>query len=348
MQSYPLVGAHERRNFAACSRKPSRRCRDLDLHRFELDCGGKTIGWLSLAAALAGKMERPVSIRAGRMQVDVGPRYYGRRSMPCVVPVPFGPPARFGPPGFYRPGLMVVPCPGGPPPRQFVSLPAGFAPVPQRLVSFASVPDPVGQVEAPPPPIAKTAHDSTSFAAPARIAGGDSPKSLESGRPSAAKLANTESEITGAIAAPSDPGSLSSRQNLIAAVGLGVAALLFFSTAFVLSRRRSRAVQVVAANNTDPPVSHGQAPTTKPPLPDEWLPSTLAEALAVLVASPETEGDPLKELVKRLRRRWHPDHAKDQEDRRARECKLKQINVAWDIVCGKRGMHRPSFGSHKA
>jgi hypothetical protein len=72
------------------------------------------------------------------------------------------------------------------------------------------------------------------------------------------------------------------------------------------------------------------------PARDEWLPSTLGEALTVLVANPETDRELLKELVKELRRRWHPDHALNEDDRRMREGKLKQINVAWDIVCGKR------------
>ena len=118
------------------------------------------------------------------------------------------------------------------------------------------------------------------------------------------------------------------------------AALLLFSTAFLLSRRRSREVQLAA------PPSHG--PVDARPAQDDWLPSTLGEALAVLVANPETDRELFKELVKTLRRRWHPDHARSEDDRRARERKLKQINVAWDIVCGKRRAPRPSFSSQQA
>jgi DnaJ-class molecular chaperone len=50
--------------------------------------------------------------------------------------------------------------------------------------------------------------------------------------------------------------------------------------------------------------------------------------------------DTLKKAVKRLRRTWHPDLAKDSEDRRYRERKLKQINVAWDVICGKSAERR--------
>ena len=340
MQSYPIVGAHDRRNFTACSPVRPRNCRKLDLHRFEIDCGGAKAGWLSVLAALAPWTDRPIQVRAGRMQVDMGPRYYGRASMPCVVPMPYGPRARFRPVGFYGPGLMVVPCPGGPAPRQFVSLPAGFAPVPTRLVGFTSIPDPVAQDASAPAPVAKQEPAVTSPAASAQASKQQKPGAKQivgtgNAKQSESKLASAESEITGTFSAPSGQASLSEHQNLIGAVGLGLAALLFFSTALLLSRKRSREVQLAV-----PP---GREPDEVRPAKDEWLPSTLGEALSVLVASPETDSELLKDLVKSLRRRCHPDHALNEDDRRVRERKLKQINVAWDIVCGKRRLRRASF-----
>ena len=44
----------------------------------------------------------------------------------------------------------------------------------------------------------------------------------------------------------------------------------------------------------------------------------------------------IKSTVTRLRRALHPDYALDEEDRALRERRLKQINVAWEIVSGKR------------
>jgi hypothetical protein len=79
----------------------------------------------------------------------------------------------------------------------------------------------------------------------------------------------------------------------------------------------------------------------------DWLPSTLSEAFEVLGAGPETGADILKAIVKRLRRTWHPDHAAHEEDRQTRERRLKQINVAWDIVCGKRRARRRSSTSQE-
>jgi DnaJ-class molecular chaperone len=44
----------------------------------------------------------------------------------------------------------------------------------------------------------------------------------------------------------------------------------------------------------------------------------------------------IKRIVDGLRLSWHPDHAKDAEDRRIRELRMKQINAAWEIIHGKR------------
>lgn len=350
-KSYPIVGTHERRDFSGCAPARSRNCRSFELHRFEIDCGGAKADWLSVAAALGSLTESRNRVRNGRMQIDAGPRYYGP-PMPCRVRMPYGPPGfygprgRYGPPGFYGPGFIVVPCPGQPSSsRQYINLPAGFAPVPDKLVRFISAPDPVAQAKPTPEPGAaapavpsQAAKDRKPDAKTAQTSGKTQHSKPEPS--SAAKRAVAETEITGAIQAPGRTAPASGHLNLIGAIGLGFAALLLFSTAFLLSRRRSREVQLAA------PPSHG--PVDARPAQDDWLPSTLGEALAVLVANPETDRELLKELVKTLRRRWHPDHARSEDDRRLREGKLKQINVAWDIVCGKRRTPRRSFSSQQA
>ena len=73
-----------------------------------------------------------------------------------------------------------------------------------------------------------------------------------------------------------------------------------------------------------------------------WLPSTRKEALQVLGASPEDGEEMLKKIVKTLRQTWHPDRTNREEERLIRERKLKQINVAWDIIRGKRASARGS------
>ena len=42
-----------------------------------------------------------------------------------------------------------------------------------------------------------------------------------------------------------------------------------------------------------------------------------------------------EEAVNALRECWHPDLATDEEDRRLREIRIKQINAAWDLISGK-------------
>ena len=69
---------------------------------------------------------------------------------------------------------------------------------------------------------------------------------------------------------------------------------------------------------------------------EDWLPSTKKEALDVLGVDPRARREAIKSTVTRLRRALHPDHAIDEEDRLLRERRLKQINVAWEIIAGKR------------
>ncbi len=59
-------------------------------------------------------------------------------------------------------------------------------------------------------------------------------------------------------------------------------------------------------------------------------------AYEVLGASPDVSERVLKKLVEALRACWHPDLARDETDRARREQRIKDINVAWDIISGKR------------
>lgn len=66
-------------------------------------------------------------------------------------------------------------------------------------------------------------------------------------------------------------------------------------------------------------------------------PQTREEALLMLGLPPGTDmtEGAIKTLVKRLRRRWHPDHAASIDDRASREQMMKQINAAWDIIAAR-------------
>ena len=66
------------------------------------------------------------------------------------------------------------------------------------------------------------------------------------------------------------------------------------------------------------------------------VPTTRDEALAVLGVNAEASDKVIKKIVDAMRQNWHPDLARDDTDRRAREERMKQINIAWDILRPKR------------
>jgi hypothetical protein len=66
------------------------------------------------------------------------------------------------------------------------------------------------------------------------------------------------------------------------------------------------------------------------------LPQTTSEAYDVLGVNAEVSEGVLKKIVDALRMSWHPDHARDDTDRELREIRIRQINIAWDLINGKR------------
>lgn len=63
--------------------------------------------------------------------------------------------------------------------------------------------------------------------------------------------------------------------------------------------------------------------------------TTRLEAYAFLGVNASSSETVLKKAVNALRQCWHPDLATDEEDRRLREIRTKQINVAWDLISRK-------------
>jgi hypothetical protein len=66
------------------------------------------------------------------------------------------------------------------------------------------------------------------------------------------------------------------------------------------------------------------------------VPRTTSEAYDVLGVNPDVSEGVLKKIVDALRMSWHPDHARDDEDRMVREDRMRQINIAWDLINGAR------------
>jgi hypothetical protein len=109
-------------------------------------------------------------------------------------------------------------------------------------------------------------------------------------------------------------------------------------------KRESGAVgRALALANAQSVAPHNQSTaTTSVPAasvpPGDAIPSSRAEALRVLGigVTPDATETAIKKIVDGLRLSWHPDYAKDAEDLRVRELRLKQINAAWEIIAGKR------------
>jgi len=77
------------------------------------------------------------------------------------------------------------------------------------------------------------------------------------------------------------------------------------------------------------------ASTSFSSIPADVIITTRPEAYAFLGVNASASEVVLKKAVNALRRCWHPDLATDEDDRRIREERIKQINAAWDVITGK-------------
>ncbi len=68
------------------------------------------------------------------------------------------------------------------------------------------------------------------------------------------------------------------------------------------------------------------------------IPKTRSEAFDLLGLNPDAPEGTLKKVADGLRMSWHPDHARDDADRAEREARIKAINIAIDLINGKRAV----------
>ena len=62
------------------------------------------------------------------------------------------------------------------------------------------------------------------------------------------------------------------------------------------------------------------------------MPANASEAFALLGVNPDADEKIVKKVVDGLRQSWHPDLARDEDDRLRREQRMKGINVAWELI----------------
>jgi hypothetical protein len=373
IQRYQIYGIPEGRAFSACSPRNPGICRNWMLHRFDLDCGGVRVSWLSVVAALTTNwMPNRFWVSEGRLHIRMGPLWSGVSDGPCFMRRPLGYGWRDRGPVLDGPCARASTDGLG----QVINLPPGFAPIfsfahfePQvqprqaDLQSESKASEPVGRST---PAIAKTP---TSVLA-------ERP-SMEVPRSQSGEMAGSAGEISGARPLKVDPGQdLQGKNREVAIDGpspvdqapvgslraykfsadelwFGLTVIVLISAMWLLWRRVEHTeAALVAPREATASASRPRRSARDPLRPQpsvlsrssiledsifkdsDRLPSTQNEALQVLGATAGTSKDVLKVIVRVLRQKWHPDRAQE-EERPYRERRLKQINVAWDILRGK-------------
>jgi len=393
-RTYRVYGAPESRMFSTCAPGMPGGCPSLKLQRFDLDCGGARVSWISVSEALTRYTNNPGYVSDGRFHMMAAPAFRAAPG-PCGPGAPFGYPPRrmIGPYGYAPPIPCNVPYPGAGP-RQSVELPEGFAPPMARFAEFVAAPAVPLPAKAPKPGETKTPAPSETPSAEG--ADDTATGSVPQAKPKPASAPETPKIVKPAptqVATAEEPNAAAKRSQAMSEqrkspspeltssiwtatllkswapqIGFMLIALSLVGTSLYVSFRRGPATGLAtfagsglarmepaprddvimrpAPHSTPPTPSSGFAqgsasprqearPAPTPSI-DEWLPKSRTEALRMLGAAPDAGKDTLKRLVKRLRQTWHPDRAKHEDDRRMREIRLKQINVAWDILSGKR------------
>jgi hypothetical protein len=161
-QSHRIIGQRDRRKHTACSPANPGMCRHWIVHRFDLDCDGSRVSWVSVVAA-SNEGSRRAWLLDGRLVLRMGPWWSLASDDPCARKP--DPDARFE----YR--RMRSHCADrlalAPPP--VVEMPFGYAPMfgidgifvtaapgvraaPQPLPPLAAAPLPPARATAPEPP----------------------------------------------------------------------------------------------------------------------------------------------------------------------------------------------------
>jgi hypothetical protein len=176
-QSHRIIGQREQRNFTACSPADPGMCRQWTLHRFDLDCDGARVPWLSVVAAEAEQTEGRARIEDGRLLLRMEPTWSLGEDDRCAQR-----------PGILDGGRMRRYCAErrAMAPPAVVEMPFGFAPMLGIDGFFVKAAPGGGTAPAMPPPVAAAPP-------PPRIARGEPPQAPRpEAAPPTSKTARTE------------------------------------------------------------------------------------------------------------------------------------------------------------
>jgi hypothetical protein len=82
-QSHHIIGPRDQRKFNACSPVNRDMCRQWTVHRFDLDCDGARVPWVSVVAA-TNEGTRRAWLLDGRLVLRMGPQWSLRPDDPCA------------------------------------------------------------------------------------------------------------------------------------------------------------------------------------------------------------------------------------------------------------------------
>jgi hypothetical protein len=226
---------------------------------------------------------------------------------------------------------------------------------------------PVASAAAPAPAPAQAAASGSSgsarsaMATPAQPAPASAQPVAGSGPAASPAPAGTGGDTAALPTAPSTAAAPHSRDVLSGTLASGVAAALLAVlslSAFALWRRVRTAAAIagprdissITLDRAPKPVvpvrpagtAAGSKPAAEKPIVASFaaseefpVPTSYEEALKVLGAAPDASPAALKKIVDGMRQSWHPDHGSSDADRSYRERRLRQINVAWDLISKK-------------
>ncbi len=365
--TYPIVGHHEDMPFTACASSAAWTCETMMVHKFTIECGGQRVPWFKVAAAakalgvsLPDKLPpgyAPVSRLKGRF---VLPGFGPARPVPAVTSETLSRDAVIEPPAprsepATAPWVTVVD-----PVSVSASAGSGDALTIAGVIStvlvslmgaclllvrrrqfgfFEFSPGAAGNepssarawdfVSAPFSALWRTME---SWHTPSQRGDGFDDATSSVLVPVHTRLHETEYLVA---MLPTDlllrdvlTSELDSLHNRVADLGrragqLGIEKLR--SAVRTVMRDLDRIGRIVEG-------AMPAAPDAQQTSSDADIPATAFEAYRVLGLNPNAPDAAVKKIVDALRMSWHPDHARDEADRRYREQRIKQINAAWDLL----------------
>ena len=395
-RSYRVLGTRASHAFTTCAPLNPEKCRTWQIHKFDLNCGGQRVSWLSVAGAVIERTPARGHVDNGRLSLRLGPAWQKHASHP--VPVGFRAP-------FDRP-------------EHALTFPAGYAPGLGTGLRFTGAPASLPTVvEARSEP--KMAKSEAKIALSARPAGpteaGDALTTSGGQSPTL-----TEAWITTVMPSGGVATAFAELNPLRAMIGLLALGVAWAGLVFV--RRSSAQAQVPPSSDAALPIDDdaalcsemiarsvnlhraardavGAVPSenlreilttdlakvqrhllsadltedvaeerwhaVKPkvtvaladlerigriiagvlssqPIPEPLFaatsaPETADQAFEILGVNPDASRTVVKKVVDGLRQSWHPDHARDELDRRRRDERMKQINASWDLIRSRYG-----------